>query len=117
MAPGRYELSEAQWPRIKDSFPGRVEHVGRTAAMTVFSSTERASRRRTHAWEFPRVLLARPSPRYQEVTAGSEDKFRAPAAYRYVLLIRQALRAVLEKPTRPGAKARPDPTPRPMSII
>jgi putative transposase len=27
----RYELSEAQWERIKDRLPGRVEHVGRTA--------------------------------------------------------------------------------------
>jgi hypothetical protein len=25
-------LSEAQWDRIKDALPGRVEHVGRTAA-------------------------------------------------------------------------------------
>jgi len=32
MAPGRYELSEAQWRRIKDALPGRLEHVGRTAA-------------------------------------------------------------------------------------
>ena len=28
----RYELSEAQWERIKDFLPGRKEHVGRTAA-------------------------------------------------------------------------------------
>lgn len=28
----RYELSDAQWLRIKDGLPGRVEHVGRTAA-------------------------------------------------------------------------------------
>ena len=28
----RYELSEAQWLRIKDILPGRVEHVGRTAS-------------------------------------------------------------------------------------
>jgi transposase len=28
----RYELSEVQWERIKDRLPGRVEHVGRTAA-------------------------------------------------------------------------------------
>lgn len=27
----RYELNEAQWDRIKDTLPGRVEHVGRTA--------------------------------------------------------------------------------------
>ncbi len=27
-----YELSEAQWVRLKDILPGRVEHVGRTAA-------------------------------------------------------------------------------------
>jgi putative transposase len=27
----RYELSEAQWLRLKDILPGRVEHVGRTA--------------------------------------------------------------------------------------
>ena len=32
MAPGRYELSEAQWQRIRDTLPGRLEHVGRTAA-------------------------------------------------------------------------------------
>ena len=31
MAPGRYELNEAQWQRIKDTLPGRLEHVGRTA--------------------------------------------------------------------------------------
>ncbi len=28
----RYELSEVQWERIKDTLPGRMEHVGRTAA-------------------------------------------------------------------------------------
>jgi transposase len=28
----RYELSEAQWERIKNRLPGRVEQVGRTAA-------------------------------------------------------------------------------------
>jgi transposase len=28
----RYELSDGQWERIKDMLPGRVEHVGRTAA-------------------------------------------------------------------------------------
>lgn len=28
----RYELSEAQWERIKDTLPGRMEYVGRTAA-------------------------------------------------------------------------------------
>jgi transposase len=27
-----YELSEAQWERIRATLPGRVEHVGRTAA-------------------------------------------------------------------------------------
>lgn len=27
----RYELSEVQWERIKNTLPGRVEHVGRTA--------------------------------------------------------------------------------------
>ncbi len=32
MAPSRYELSEAQWERIRNTLPGRVEHVGRTAA-------------------------------------------------------------------------------------
>jgi hypothetical protein len=32
MAPSRYELSEAQWERIRDFLPGRREHVGRTAA-------------------------------------------------------------------------------------
>ena len=30
--PSRYELSEAQWERIRDFLPGRKEHVGRTAA-------------------------------------------------------------------------------------
>ena len=30
--PTRYELSDAQWGRIKDMLPGRLEHVGRTAA-------------------------------------------------------------------------------------
>jgi toxin ParE1/3/4 len=44
----------------------------------------------------------------QEVVAWSEDKFGASTADRYALLIRQALRDVLEEPTRPGAKARPD---------
>jgi len=29
--PSRYELSEAQWEKIKDLLPGRVESVGRTA--------------------------------------------------------------------------------------
>ena len=29
--PSRYELSEAQWEKIKDFLPGRVESVGRTA--------------------------------------------------------------------------------------
>lgn len=28
----RYELSDAQWLRIQDRLPGRVAHVGRTAA-------------------------------------------------------------------------------------
>ena len=27
----RYELSDRQWDRIKDTLPGRLEHVGRTA--------------------------------------------------------------------------------------
>lgn len=44
----------------------------------------------------------------QEIFAWSEDQFGAFAADRYGLLIRQALRDVLEEPTRPGAKARPD---------
>lgn len=44
----------------------------------------------------------------QEVVAWSEDQFGALAADRYGLLIRQALRDVLEEPARPGAKARPD---------
>jgi toxin ParE1/3/4 len=44
----------------------------------------------------------------QEIVAWSEDRFGALAADRYGLLIRQALRDVLEDPTRPGAKARPD---------
>lgn len=30
--PSRYELTEAQWNRIKDLLPGRKETVGRTAA-------------------------------------------------------------------------------------
>jgi transposase len=30
--PARYELSEAQWDKIKDRLPGRKETVGRTAA-------------------------------------------------------------------------------------
>jgi transposase len=30
--PARYELSEAQWDKIKDMLPGRKETVGRTAA-------------------------------------------------------------------------------------
>src|SRR5438132_4271420 len=30
--PSRYELSEAQWIRIRDFLPGRKESVGRTAA-------------------------------------------------------------------------------------
>jgi len=44
----------------------------------------------------------------QEIVAWSEEQFGALAADRYGLLIRQALRDVLEKPTRSGAKARPD---------
>ncbi len=44
----------------------------------------------------------------QEIVAWSEEQFGALAADRYGLLIRQALRDVLEEPTRPGAKARPD---------
>ncbi len=44
----------------------------------------------------------------QEIVAWSEDQFGAFAADRYGLLIRQALRDVLEEPTRPGAEARPD---------
>jgi putative transposase len=32
MSPGRYELSDLQWEKIKDFLPGRKEHVGRTAA-------------------------------------------------------------------------------------
>ena len=31
MGVGRYELSDAQWEKIKDVLPGRVESVGRTA--------------------------------------------------------------------------------------
>jgi len=30
--PSRYELTEAQWNRMKDMLPGRKETVGRTAA-------------------------------------------------------------------------------------
>ncbi len=44
----------------------------------------------------------------QEIVAWSEEQFGALAADRYGLLIRQALRDVLEEPTRLGAKARPD---------
>lgn len=44
----------------------------------------------------------------QKVTAWSEDRFGVLAADRYGLLIGQALRDVLEEPTRAGAKARPD---------
>ena len=44
----------------------------------------------------------------QETALWSEDQFGATAADRYGLLIRQALRDVLEDPTRPGAKTRPD---------
>ncbi len=43
-----------------------------------------------------------------EIVAWSEDRFGTPAAARYGLLIRQALRDVLEEPTRPGSRARPD---------
>ena len=32
MGASRYELSDVQWNRIKDTLPGRLEHVGRTAA-------------------------------------------------------------------------------------
>jgi len=32
MSPSRYELSDLQWEKIKDSLPGRKESVGRTAA-------------------------------------------------------------------------------------
>jgi toxin ParE1/3/4 len=44
----------------------------------------------------------------QETALWSEDHFGGAAADRYGLLIRQALRDILEDPTRPGAKARPD---------
>ena len=44
----------------------------------------------------------------QEVVAWSEDRFGTPAANRYGLLIRQALRDVLKEPTRLGATARTD---------
>jgi hypothetical protein len=41
MAPGRYELSEAQWQRIKDMLPGRLEHVGRrNSSPTISRSRE-----------------------------------------------------------------------------
>jgi toxin ParE1/3/4 len=42
------------------------------------------------------------------VVAWSEERFGALAADRYGRLIRQALRDVLENPTRPGAQARSD---------
>ncbi len=32
MGISRYELSDAQWERIKDVLPGRIESVGRTAS-------------------------------------------------------------------------------------
>ncbi len=44
----------------------------------------------------------------QEVVAWSEERFGIRAADRYGVLIRQALRDVLEEPSRAGAKARPD---------
>ena len=44
----------------------------------------------------------------QETALWSENQFGAAAADRYGLVIRQALRDILEDPTRPGAKARPD---------
>ena len=44
----------------------------------------------------------------QETALWSEDQFGAAAADRYAVLIQQALRDVLEDPTRPGAKARSD---------
>lgn len=44
----------------------------------------------------------------KEIIAWSEEQFGALAADRYGLLIRQALRDVLEEPIRLGAKARPD---------
>ena len=60
----------------------------------------------------PKVFLASYLPRFrrdiQEVIAWSEDQFGVLAADRYSLLIRQALRDVLEEPIRAGAKARPD---------
>ncbi|MBW4039419.1 MAG: hypothetical protein HIU91_11210 [Acidobacteria bacterium] len=43
----------------------------------------------------------------REVVAWSEERFARRAADRYGVLIRQALRDVLEEPTRPGATARP----------
>lgn len=43
-----------------------------------------------------------------EAVAWSEDHFGPLAAHRYGLLIRQALRDVLQAPTRPGARPRPD---------
>lgn len=44
----------------------------------------------------------------EEVVAWSEERFGAHAADRYGILIRQALRDILEKPTRRGAKAGSD---------
>ncbi len=44
----------------------------------------------------------------KEIVAWTEEHFGASAADRYGALIRQALRDVLEEPTRPGAKSRPD---------
>ena len=44
----------------------------------------------------------------QEIAAWSEEQFGTLAADRYGILIRQALRDVLEDPTRPGTKPRPD---------
>jgi toxin ParE1/3/4 len=44
----------------------------------------------------------------QETVAWSEERFGTLAADRYGALVRRTLRDLLEDPTRPGAKARPD---------
>jgi plasmid stabilization system protein ParE len=60
----------------------------------------------------PKKFLASYLPFFRsdirEIVAWSEKQFGTPAARRYGLLIRQALRDVQGDPTRPGAKARPD---------
>jgi toxin ParE1/3/4 len=44
----------------------------------------------------------------QKAVAWSEDHFGQAAADRYAELIQQALRDLIDEPTRPGTKSRPD---------